>query len=31
MNVLNALTTANEELKKLGVPPEKLLKNILFE
>ena len=31
MNVLNALTKANEELKKIGVPPEKLLKNILFE
>ena len=31
MNVLNALTTANEELQKRGVPPEKLLKNILFE
>jgi biopolymer transport protein ExbD len=31
IHVLNALTKANEELKKLGVPPEKLLKNILFE
>ena len=31
MNVLNALTSANEELKKMQIPPEKLLKNILFE